>query len=74
MVGTVRRVIECVLYKNFSERSKENIEKFSDYTLYSRLDMNVRPLEHKVTAGGMTLACILPSHASHALSLLCSEV
>ena len=36
--------------------------------------MNVRPLEHKVTSGRMALACVLPSHASHALSLLCSVV
>jgi hypothetical protein len=67
-------VIECVLYKNFSERSKENRENFNDYARYSRLDMNVRPLEQKVTAVGMALACILPFPASHALSLLFSEV
>ena len=74
MVGTVRRVTECVLYKNFSDRSKENRENFSDYVQYSRLDMKVQPLEYKMTAGRMALACILPSPASHTLSLLCSEV
>ena len=66
-------MIECVLCKNFSDQSKENRENFSDYTQYSLTDTNVQPLEHKVTAGRMALACILPCPASHALSLLCSE-
>jgi hypothetical protein len=60
------------VYKNFSEQSKENRENFSYFTQYSHLDLNVRPLKHKVSAGRMAMACIFPSSASHAL--LFSEV